>query len=133
MRSLIEMFRLRAESKGLKLILELGDVPQFITTDFNKLRQVVINLLNNAVKFTDSGSITVRIHSEPDESTIHPPEQLTASPASLLSPVCSLHVEVEDTGIGIAPADLELIFEAFSQAAAGKHSTEGTGLGLTIS
>jgi len=123
MQSLWEMFRLRTNAKGLEFTLELAEVPTFITTDLNKLRQVVINLLSNAVKFTESGTITLRVN-----LAEHISDQRTASKPSLV-----LWVEVEDTGVGIATEELDTIFEAFSQASAGKRSVEGTGLGLTIS
>ncbi|MDX2232381.1 MAG: ATP-binding protein [Leptolyngbyaceae cyanobacterium bins.349] len=114
------MFQLRTESKGLELRVELGDVPQFISTDASKLRQIMINLLQNAIKFTETGHVTLRVdvaQSEGDREVIQH----------------KLLVAVEDTGVGIANHELNLIFEAFAQATAGQLSTEGTGLGLTIS
>lgn len=130
MQTLWEMFRFRAESKALELTLELAEVPRLITTDLNKLRQVMINLLNNAVKFTSTGTIVLRVWVDREPIAITPPEQAETAP--LLSSH-KLVIEVEDTGIGIAPDELETIFEVFSQASAGKRSIEGTGLGLTIS
>ncbi|MEB3283202.1 MAG: PAS domain S-box protein [Lyngbya sp.] len=112
------MFSLKAESKGLHLNVQKNpDVPRYIRTDEMKLRQVLINLLSNAVKFTNHGSITLRV--------------IVASPSSDHNII--LNFEVEDTGVGIAPAEKTRLFEAFSQTEAGRKIQEGTGLGLTIS
>ena len=121
-----EMFRLRAEDKGLMLIFErIPDVPRFVRTDEGKLRQVLMNLLGNAVKFTQEGGITLRVRSK--EYKVGDP--LLPTPCSLL------HFEVEDTGPGIAPEELDAVFDPFVQTASGHAyaSEEGTGLGLPIS
>lgn len=126
-----EMFRLRAEAKGVKLVLETpSDLPQFIVADVNKLRQVAINLLSNAVKFTKTGTITLRVNVGFCNRQPHGEEapSLPPSPSSM-----TLRIDVIDTGVGIAPDELDTIFEAFSQGSAGRLSTEGSGLGLTIS
>jgi signal transduction histidine kinase/CheY-like chemotaxis protein/putative methionine-R-sulfoxide reductase with GAF domain len=115
-----EMFRMRATNKGLMLTFEqCPDLPQYIHADENKLRQVLINLLGNAVKFTDEGSVTLRIACKQDR-----PEQDSR---------LTLIFEVEDTGAGIAPGELEVVFDAFVQTESGQRSQEGTGLGLPIS
>ncbi|HEY9664491.1 MAG TPA: PAS domain-containing protein, partial [Allocoleopsis sp.] len=94
LQTLWEMFRLRAELKGVNLNLDLSpDVPQFIVADLNKLRQVIINLLNNAVKFTETGAITLRI-------TIGEPQR-ESEPEKI-----HLQMEVMDTGVGMAPDEL---------------------------
>ncbi|MEB3283360.1 MAG: ATP-binding protein [Lyngbya sp.] len=114
--SLEEMLRLKAQSKGLQLIIQQDpQVPQHIHTDENKLRQVLINLVSNAIKFTQNGSVTLRIKSESSK------QQNT------------LIFEVEDTGPGIAPEEHQKLFEAFSQTETGIKSGQGTGLGLPIS
>jgi len=116
-----DMFRMRAEDRHLQLTFErTPDVPQYVKTDEVKLRQVLINLLNNAVKFTTEGGIVVRVRGEITEE-------------SLLTSHFSLHFEVEDTGPGIAPDELDRLFEAFAQTKTGRQSQEGTGLGLAIS
>jgi PAS domain S-box-containing protein len=123
--NLRDMFQERAEHKGLRFNFDLPpEVPQYIVTDPNKLRQVLINLLNNGIKFTHQGSVTLRVKLETRN-----PE--TANKADL-SPNF-LCFEIADTGVGIAPEELATIFDAFAQAQAGKSSLEGTGLGLTIS
>ncbi|MBF2027950.1 MAG: PAS domain S-box protein [Oscillatoriales cyanobacterium C42_A2020_001] len=135
MHTLWEMFRLRAESKGLEFNLDLGQIPPFVTADSNKLRQVIINLLSNAVKFTEAGAITLRVREERWETiqaTLNAGIEAPFSHAIFPTPLI-LWIEVEDTGMGIAPDELDTIFDAFSQASAGKRSSEGTGLGLAIS
>lgn len=123
LRSLQNMFRQKAEAKGLQLNLEMASqVPQYISADLNKLRQVLINLLGNAIKFTQKGSITLRVASRLNGK----------KPSNLLTPSPRLLFEIADTGVGIAPTELDLIFDAFAQSQAGKISPEGTGLGLTI-
>jgi PAS domain S-box-containing protein len=108
--------RARASGKGLRLSIEYeGAIPQTITSDPTRLRQILLNLVSNAVKFTESGavSIRVRVRSNADEPRIE--------------------FEVADTGIGMSPNELSRIFEPFSQ---GDESTArrfgGTGLGLAI-
>jgi two-component system, sensor histidine kinase and response regulator len=126
--SLRGMFQQKAVLKGIYFNFDIDPIlPQYITTDPSKLRQILINLLSNAIKFTKQGSVTlkVKVNQEGEISNFQEPKNLT-SPVSLL-------FEVEDTGIGIPAKDLDLIFNAFVQAEAGKGSTEGTGLGLTIS
>jgi len=115
-----DMFRMRAEDKQLQLLFDRSpDIPRYIKTDEVKLRQVLINLLNNALKFTKEGGIAVKVRSEESDTSLF----------SLLT----LHFEIEDTGPGIAPEELEKLFEAFVQTKTGRQSQEGTGLGLAIS
>jgi two-component system sensor histidine kinase/response regulator len=117
--SLIDMFRIRATDKGLKLIVDRAqDVPRYVVTDEGKLHQVLINLLGNAVKFTEEGGIGLRVRRAIRQSEPRSP---------------SLVFEVQDTGPGIAPKDLEAIFHPFVQSASGQKFIEGTGLGLSIS
>lgn len=111
-RESVELLRGQAEDKGLKLFLEISrEAPQFIRTDGRKLRQVLINLLGNAVKFTAHGSVTVRVDSA-KQGTV-------------------LVLEVEDTGVGISPEDQDRIFDVFVQAGQSSYQS-GTGLGLSI-
>ncbi|KAB8332188.1 response regulator [Scytonema tolypothrichoides VB-61278] len=123
--SLEAMLKLKAQSKGLNLIFERTlQVPQYITTDESKLRQVLINLLDNATKFTEKGSITLRVSI--DQSSRDRQQQQHSSPFHLL-------FEVTDTGPGIHPNEFDKLFQAFEQTATGLKSGEGTGLGLSIS
>jgi CheY-like chemotaxis protein/two-component sensor histidine kinase len=122
-----DMFQVKADAQDLQLVVECSaDIPQYIRTDQVKLRQVLINLLNNALKFTQEGAVWVRVGIGNRESGIGNREEKSSTPYSLL-------FEVEDTGIGIAPEELESIFEDFVQSQAGIESQEGTGLGLSIS
>ncbi|MGB0561778.1 MAG: ATP-binding protein [Spirulinaceae cyanobacterium] len=122
-----DIFALRADSQNLTLLFECApDVPRYVQTDQTKLRQVLINLLSNALKFTTEGGVSVRIGVD---STVHEAsEQFVDQP----EPV-RLRFEVEDTGPGIAEAELVDLFEAFVQTQSGRQSQEGTGLGLPIS
>ncbi|HLO48220.1 MAG TPA: PAS domain S-box protein [Kamptonema sp.] len=120
--SLQNMFAELARVKGLSLCFEIApEVPQFILADTQKLRQVLLNLLSNAIKFTDRGSITLRVSIET------PDTENTSKTQSILQFV------VTDTGVGIAPSEVDIIFDAFVQAQAGKRLVSGTGLGLAIS
>jgi signal transduction histidine kinase/CheY-like chemotaxis protein len=121
-----DMFRLRASDKKLTLLFDLAeDVPQYVRTDPNKLRQVLINLLGNAVKFTHEGGVTLRCRSAP--------LSLTEDENLVIKQGAWLFFEVEDTGPGIAENELEELFEAFKQTATGRQMQEGSGLGLAIS
>jgi PAS domain S-box-containing protein len=111
LRGLEEMFRLRAADKGLALLFDWApDVPRYVRADEGKLRQVLMNLLGNAVKFTQEGGVTLRVGAKEGQ----------------------LAFEVEDTGPGIAPEELEAVFDPFVQTASGQAAQEGTGLGLPI-
>jgi PAS domain S-box-containing protein len=116
-----EVLALRAHQKGLELLtLFAPDIPQHVVGDPNRLRQVLVNLIGNAVKFTDHGEIMVRV--EWDRTNPTPADGQ-----------CRLLFSVHDTGIGIPADKLELIFERFTQADSSttrKHG--GTGLGLAI-
>jgi PAS domain S-box-containing protein len=113
---LAAMFQARADAKRLSLRVEVADgVPQAIVADETKLRQIFINLIGNAIGFTDRGGVVWRVGADRDAGG-----------------VLHLLVDVEDTGRGIAPADQGRLFQAFEQIASGNRSG-GTGLGLTIS
>lgn len=122
--SVEEMMRSRAEGKGLRLTVQVApEVPRFVTTDESKLRQVLINLIGNAIKFTSEGGVTLRVKRYPEEKRTLAPEASTI-------PVC---FEVEDTGVGIPPGEMGSIFDPFVQARKRQGAREGTGLGLAIS
>lgn len=115
-----EMFQIRAEAKRLQLIFNCDlEVPKYLFADESKLRQVLINLLGNAIKFTEEGKVTLAVR-----MGINPKNN---SNKKLIS------FEVEDTGYGIKPEELETLFDAFVQTETGRKSQEGTGLGLAIS
>jgi len=116
------MFASSADGKGLQLeLIGIHEVPRYVVTDENKLRQVLINLLGNAVKFTDHGGIVLRVAMAPDPLSAHHDSQL------------KLCLEIEDTGVGIAADELDKMFQYFEQTESGRKRKNGTGLGLAIS
>ncbi|RMH71121.1 MAG: PAS domain S-box protein [Cyanobacteria bacterium J007] len=127
--SLEEIFQLRAGERGLQLICDRDPtVPQYLRTDENKLRQVLINLLGNAIKFTENGNVTLRVSPTDCPNLSDIPESLHARPDTYC-----LQFLVEDTGPGIAPEELPGLFDPFVQTETGRQSQQGTGLGLPIS
>lgn len=108
---LIAMLDLQAKAKGLALVLERpARLPEFVNTDPKRLRQVLINLLTNAIKFTDAGSVTLKVDYRNELATF----------------------SIIDTGMGIAPADVERIFAPFERAGGAAGDRPGVGLGLAI-
>ncbi|MEG3863790.1 ATP-binding protein, partial [Microcoleus sp. herbarium12] len=171
-----EMFQLRATNQDLQLIFQReADIPQYVRTDEVKLRQVLINLLSNAMKFTLIGGVSVRVRrkleatpaadsianttkisqqteivgfwensidldleasNNPENarvSTNSEIDELAISDNLKISNSLFLEFEIEDTGVGIAQAELGDIFQAFVQTESGQKNHQGTGLGLTIS
>jgi PAS domain S-box-containing protein len=116
--STLKTVALRADEKGLELLCEIApDVPEVVRGDSTRLRQVVINLVGNAIKFTEQGEVVVSVRIE-----------------NRIGPDCVLHFTVSDTGIGIPEDKREAIFAPFSQAdTSTTRKYGGTGLGLTIS
>ena len=115
------MFQLKAQSKALQLVFERSsDVPQYVRTDESKLRQVLINLLDNAVKFAEVGRVKL---------TVKRLQSMTKKPL----PKFFLQFSVKDTGPGIAPNEVSSLFKPFVQTETGRKSQTGTGLGLPIS
>ncbi|MGD1906529.1 MAG: PAS domain S-box protein [Leptolyngbyaceae cyanobacterium] len=122
------MLQGKAAAKGLKFEITYPDnLPATIEADEHKLRQVLINLVGNAIKFTDQGQVTLRI------LTVQEAAGRNAPPSATQRPLLPLTFEVKDTGLGIAEMDQALIFEPFSQAKVHNRLQEGTGLGLAIS
>jgi signal transduction histidine kinase/CheY-like chemotaxis protein len=114
--SVAALFRANAESKRLALDLELEDgVAEWVIGDAQRLKQVLLNLVGNAIKFTELGGVTLRL-----------------APASAPEGRAGVQFEVRDTGIGISPQALETLFEPFSQIDTSRRRG-GTGLGLAIS
>lgn len=106
------MMQLRAEAKGISLLSEYQeDTSQYIITDGRKLRQILINLLGNAIKFTRLGGVSMRVRTKQQR----------------------LYVEIEDSGAGIEAEAIPTLFDMFTQSQSGQTATEGTGLGLPIS
>ena len=114
------MFRVRAENKGLWFKFDLeANLPQYIVSDDRKLRQLLINLLGNAIKFTPYGGVTLKA--------------FVCSSSSISHDRIKLCFSVIDTGKGIADTELDRLFDPFVQTASGIKSSGGTGLGLAIS
>ena len=116
--AMMKPLAIKADEKHLELLCEIApDVPHQTLGDPGRLRQILINLVNNAIKFTERGEIALRVTVQEQQ-----PERV------------QLHFTVRDTGIGIAPEDQQRIFEAFSQQdSSTTRRFGGTGLGLTIS
>ncbi len=132
---LASIFQSQAGSKGLAFRMHRqGTLPQRVLGDEAKIRQICVNLLGNAVKFTQTGSIILRVYEEKDEREERLREDLQENVHDNPHEERSLYlvVAVEDTGPGIPQGDLSRIFEAFRQIEEGHHAG-GTGLGLSIS
>jgi PAS domain S-box-containing protein len=115
---ILQTLALRASEKGLELVCDIPqDVPDAVVGDLGRLRQIIINLVGNAIKFTEKGDVVLSVNPETGKK----------------NEIC-LHFVVADTGIGISPEKQKSIFEAFAQAdASTTRRYGGTGLGLTIS
>ena len=108
---IVDICQIRAEQKGICLTYEPSTLPKFIRADEKRLRQVLLNLLGNAIKFTENGSVIFKVSDREGK----------------------LRFQVEDTGIGMAADQLEEIFLPFQQVGKHRRHVEGTGLGLAIS
>ena len=105
------MFELEAAAKGLGFVFDVqGEIPEVVRADEKRVRQILINLLGNAIKFTASGRVTLRVRHARELAWL----------------------DIEDTGPGLSPAEIEQIFEPFSRASTTGTSAPGAGLGLTI-
>lgn len=112
------MLEIRAQAKHIELRLEIEpNLPKLVIGDRSKLSQVLINLVANAIKFTAQGSVTLKVYAESKPNIYQ----------------AHLGFQVSDTGKGISPEEVKLLFQEFSQTESGKQLREGTGLGLAIS
>ena len=115
------MFISSMEARRLHFeLIGIDKVPRYVISDRSKLRQVLVNLLDNAIKFTPNGGITLRM------------ERLDAG-SSLDDDHCGLRFEVQDTGVGIVKNEQDRLFRYFEQTASGRRTESGSGLGLAIS
>ncbi|NEP10957.1 MAG: response regulator [Symploca sp. SIO2C1] len=147
--NLKQMLQLKAVTKGLQLIFECSsDVPQYVQADEGKLREILINLLGNAIKFTEEGSVTLRVRlgskerwrnrktrgrGDVETRRCGNPGDINNSQFPIPNSQTIIHFEVEDTGPGVAPEEMDKLFTAFGQTETGCKSRQGTGLGLAIS
>jgi signal transduction histidine kinase len=114
--SVVELMQVKTDEKHLAFVFDAGaGLPESVLADERRLRQVLLNLLGNAIKFTDNGTVTLRASAEPNGPT-----------------QVQLRLEVEDTGVGMRPDDLARIFEPFEQVGDEQRRSGGTGLGLAI-
>ena len=121
--SALDLLRIKAAEKGLDLAYQMApDVPPAIVGDVTRLRQILVNLVSNAVKFTETGEVVVSVERDTEQG-------ISLSP----SPI-SIHFAVRDTGIGIPADRIDRLFQAFSQVdASTTRKYGGTGLGLAVS
>ncbi|MEO0538458.1 MAG: response regulator [Cyanobacteria bacterium P01_A01_bin.123] len=119
LQSVVQVCRVRAAQRGLEFVYQVeSPLPEGVYLDEQRFRQVLFNLLGNAIKFTGQGTVTLRV---------------SATPAAGNPKISCLRFSVEDTGIGIADADIDQLFTAFKQVGDRPKYSEGTGLGLAIS
>lgn len=131
LQSLEEVFSLKATDKQLSLHFICDpSIPQYIHTDETKLRQILINLLGNAIKFTQEGQVLLQVNRKMAHLITQVPLKESTQPSM---PTTSLHFKIEDTGPGIAEDEFVHLFEPFQQTKTGRQAQSGTGLGLTIS
>lgn len=110
-----KMFQPQATGQNLELQLNLADdVPHWIDVDGGKLRQIIINLVGNAIKFTEAGQVSLHVELEPNTPN-------------------TLAFIVEDTGLGLSQPEIDCLFQPFVQASSGEKMGKGTGLGLALS
>jgi signal transduction histidine kinase/DNA-binding response OmpR family regulator len=131
LKDITEVFRMRTEQKKIAFTFSpLSILPTGLHADEKRLRQILINLLGNAVKFTKQGGVTLKVgyvaSEEPSTNATTPSDSLPVPRRP------KIRFQIEDTGIGIAPEELGKIFLPFQQAGDPKYRPEGTGLGLSI-
>ncbi|NDJ22576.1 response regulator [Nostoc sp. B(2019)] len=119
LQGVVEICRIRAEQKGIDFIYQPDSMlPAGVLADEKRLRQVLINLLGNGIKFTDKGAVTLKV---------------AVLETALDTNYRRISFQVQDTGVGIEPEQIDKIFQAFEQVGDRKRQAEGTGLGLAIS
>lgn len=130
---LLAFFELSIQKKGLQLQVQIQEnLPLYYKGDADRLKQILINLIGNAIKFTHQGTITLSIDRLRPSTSAHPNPNLPLSPTT--NTIVPLHISVQDQGIGIPLADQPRLFDAFYQVEnSATRSFQGTGLGLSIS
>ncbi|HBB31066.1 MAG TPA: hybrid sensor histidine kinase/response regulator [Cyanobacteria bacterium UBA8803] len=139
LKEIAEICNIWAQQKGIYFIYQpTSQLPPVIHADEKRLRQVLINLLGNAIKFTDKGGVIFKVVtadlSEDAVPRLSVPEETSplTDKSSVTKSVARVRFQIEDTGIGMTSAELEKIFLPFEQAGHNRHKPEGTGLGLAI-
>ncbi|HLL19148.1 MAG TPA: ATP-binding protein, partial [Rubrivivax sp.] len=132
-----DIMRARAEAKGVAVVLDAGDVPDGVLADETRLREVLFNLLGNAVKFATTGPVTLRVQCWPQQgpggtAAADPNRAQDDTQGHEQAQGVRVRFEVDDVGAGIAKEDLERIFLPFEQVGERSRRSEGTGLGLSI-
>ncbi len=121
-----DMIGLKARDKGLELVFgKIAETPRYIASDETRLRQVLINLIGNAIKFTEKGRVSVNVGSDAAKKY--------GAPAILNSAAFVLHFSINDTGPGVATDEMDDLFQPFVQTRSGRKLQRGAGLGLAIS
>ncbi|MGD1805269.1 ATP-binding protein [Dapis sp. BLCC M126] len=135
LQGVVEIIRIKADQKGIQLIYQAEpNLPQGIIADEKRLRQVLINLLGNAVKFTDAGKVVFQVNMDDlSQST-----ELSDSSQEIIStpdlhPSITIKFQIQDTGVGIPENKIDTIFNPFEQVGDQVKQSQGTGLGLAIS
>ncbi|KPK04409.1 MAG: hypothetical protein AMJ56_17575, partial [Anaerolineae bacterium SG8_19] len=124
LQSIVDLMTLQATAKQLRFVYEPPEIlPKIVLIDQKRLRQVLLNLLGNAIKFTEAGTITFTVDSEP----------VAANPGTNAQLQTAIRFEISDTGSGISPDQLAKIFQPFEQVGDRTQRQKGVGLGLTIS
>ncbi len=124
LKTIVDIFHMRADQKNISFIYEpLTELPVAIYADEKRLRQVLINLLGNAIKFTEKGQVVFKVSVIENRDS----KSISTDPKSL-----TIRFQIEDTGVGIASENLTEIFSPFKQVGSFLNKTEGTGLGLAI-
>ena len=119
LQSLEQMFDFKAKDKKIKLSFKISSsVPEYVETDEDKLRQIIFNLLDNSIKFTHQGAVSLTLKYKPDKERdfLH-----------------NLYFKIADTGVGISSAEIDNLFVAFAKTETGENSGQGMGLGLPMS
>jgi PAS domain S-box-containing protein len=135
LKAIAEDVYIQAKQKGIAFTYEVvSALPAAVQADDTRLRQVLLNLLSNAIKFTERGEVTLKVgvigHTDPVVSSFVPGHSSLAKDKGQRT---KLRVQIEDTGIGIEPENLDKIFSSFQQVGSRHSKVEGTGLGLAIS
>jgi len=131
--NILEICRIRANQKQIVLNYEiLSPLPQWVDADEKRLQQVLLNLLGNAVKFTQTGSVTLKV-GEADRWASTSNSESSGFSGQKSADTSKIRFQIEDTGIGISPEQLDQIFQPFHRVDDSGQRVEGTGLGLAIS